>query len=485
MNLEDIDNIFNNNQHQFDKMPSDQLWERLEDKLDATPSMWEEKPQSKVKWLRYVAAAAVILMMAIPAMYLIEGPNTSSKELAIDSPTSKTAATSNHEEIAERTNKLQKEDSMVETFNKDFAAKADKIMEETAEEEPNLIAKADTKRKPTPTAKKEIDSNQFSLQKNTNNRDTEKTKVINSPKPKPQAIAKNRSLEISKKPAPPSPSMSDDAEAGDFEEESIVMEEEEGISLDEVNVTSYKSTPPLASKAAGIQQINTNFDITNTEGVYAYARYNAEFQPSHLSNFMPYDGYGDDRLSQSTLKKAPAMKEMPAGNAKKMKKRDKSKDRNNDNISLKRSASKEESPALEAISLGFLNSLSGTWSYFTGNLRFEENWRMTPEGSLLGTALTTENGQILFSEDISIVTPFGNTMIYTIQHPDNSQTLTLNLNTSETSIDNEDYLVFENPLNDFPSKITYRLSTDTMLQITFEGQKEGKPISKQLIMYKE
>ncbi|MGB1242838.1 MAG: DUF6265 family protein [Chitinophagales bacterium] len=470
MNLEDIDNIFNNNQHQFDKMPSDQLWERLEDKLDATPSMWEEKPQPKVKWLRYVAAAAVILIMMIPAMYLIEGPTMmSSKEDAISHHT--VAKTSN-----EITNRAK--DSNFQESKEGFAAKTDKIIEQTTEQETNLIAKADTKRKSPTTAKKEVDSNQFSFQKNTNNRDTEKTKAINNPKPK--AATKNRSFEMAKKPASPSPSMSEDAEVGDFEEESIVVEETTISSKDDV--AAYKNASPL-SKTTG--KINTNFDITNTEGIYAYARYNAEFHPNHFSNALPYDGYGNDRLAQSTLKKAPQTKGRKAGNSKKMKKREQSKDRNNDNISLKRSASKEESPALESLSLGFLNSLSGTWSYSTGSLRFEENWRMTPEGSLLGTALTTENGQVLFSEDISIVTPFGNTMIYTIQHPNNSQTLTLNLNTSETSIDNENYLVFENPLNDFPSKITYRLSTDTMLQITFEGKKEGKIISKQLIMYKE
>ncbi|MFK7907685.1 MAG: hypothetical protein AB8B69_21280, partial [Chitinophagales bacterium] len=248
MNLEDIDNIFNNNQHQFDKMPSDQLWERLEDKLDATPSIWEEKPQTKVKWLRYVAAAAVILMMTIPAIYLIEGPTTNSKEVAANYSADEPSTTSSIEEkSAGRINKLEDTGSMVETFDKDLAAKTDNPIEATTEDKSELIAKADTEKKPTFTAKKETTSKQFALQNN-KNQNIEKPKKITSPKPKP--TVSDRSLKMAKKPA--IPSMSDDTEAGDFDAE-YAIEEEMEIALDEVNVTAYKNTPPPAPKAASVR----------------------------------------------------------------------------------------------------------------------------------------------------------------------------------------------------------------------------------------
>ena len=253
------------------------------------------------------------------------------------------------------------------------------------------------------------------------------------------------------------------------------------MDLDEASVTASRNLSKPSAKVAGVQT-NTTFDISNTEGAYANARYNAYFIASNFSNALPYDGYGEERYSQSTLEKEFKKDRTPTPTSvKKRKKMEKPKYNRNNNISLKRSASKEEAN-ISPLSLGFLNSLEGSWVYYSGNLRFEENWRKTPNGTLLGTANTTENGQTLFSEDISITSTSGNQMIYTINHPENSQSLTFNLTTSP---DNENHLVFENLQNDFPSKITYRLSTDTMLQITFEGKKRGKPHIRELVMTKE
>lgn len=106
-----------------------------------------------------------------------------------------------------------------------------------------------------------------------------------------------------------------------------------------------------------------------------------------------------------------------------------------------------------------------------------------PNGTLLGTATTLQNGINIFKEDISINPLQGDKMVYTIHHPTNMQTLTYQLRTSETSVDNENYLIFDNLQNDFPRTITYRLMNgNDMLKITFEGQKDGKTLFKELIL---
>ena len=156
MNLEDIDKIFNENQHQFDKMPSDKLWERLEDKLDATPSMWEEKPQPKVKWLRYVAAAAVILMMAVPAMYLIDVPMDSNHTVNYSAEEKNATPSPAEGEIAARMDELEDTGKMVEGLEEGtyMDAEVSETEEDAESVETDFTEKIEVADSHIPTAKK-------------------------------------------------------------------------------------------------------------------------------------------------------------------------------------------------------------------------------------------------------------------------------------------------------------------------------------------
>lgn len=75
MNLEDIDQIFRDNQRQFDKMPAEEVWLKLEHRLSV-----ERSPVVKTKnlffkrktWL-YVAAAALVILLVSPiTLYLLK-----------------------------------------------------------------------------------------------------------------------------------------------------------------------------------------------------------------------------------------------------------------------------------------------------------------------------------------------------------------------------------------------------------------------------
>ncbi|MGB0930544.1 MAG: DUF6265 family protein, partial [Chitinophagales bacterium] len=208
-------------------------------------------------------------------------------------------------------------------------------------------------------------------------------------------------------------------------------------------ITAHKNTQPTAKAAT--PTVKATFNITDTNGIYAYARYNANFYSGSLSNALPFDGYGDERISQSTLELESAKKVKPT--------------------------------------LGFLNSLEGNWSLFSNDLTFQETWKSMSNGTLLGTATTLQNGINIFKEHISINPLQGDKMVYIIHHPENMRTLTYQLRTSETSVNNENYLIFDNLQNDFPRTITYRLMNgNDMLKITFEGEKEGIPLFKELIL---
>ncbi|MEZ4884186.1 MAG: DUF6265 family protein [Chitinophagales bacterium] len=473
MNLKDIDKLFNEHQHQFDKMPSNKLWERLEEKLDATPSMWEEKPRpKKVHWLRYVAAAAVILVMMVPAIYFTNAPQG---DLAMEQP-------ANYNESPAENNPSVRSADMESMKMKSDTAMS--ISKENNSPNTEIAANEERKEEETLIAAKSRDNNKdkpkFTSKNNTtiasNSNQTIDKPTIVTAAPKPSISTTNRSLKAIS-PNTSESSMTEDADIA-IEEEVMEMEADDaGQVLDEVNINAYSAAKPV-SKAAK-PTVKATFNITDTNEAYAYSRYNADFNRSSLSNMMPYDGYGDERRSQSTLEMESAKKieSTKAGSSKK------SKENSNNNIMLKRSASKTDMDgASSAKSLGFLSSLEGNWSFYLNGMFFEENWKMTPNGTLLGTAKTLQNGAILFAEDLSIHSLQGDKMTYTINHPNNSQSLTYQLRTSETSTDNENYFIFDNLQNDFPRTITYRLMNIDMLKITFEGQKDGKPIFKELIL---
>ncbi len=482
MNLKDIDKLFNDNQHQFDKMPSDKLWERLEEKLDATPSMWEENSQAKKKvhWLRYVAAAAMILVMLIPAIYLMNNAPTKSSDLAMEQPAmyDETEAIGNSRATTKDSGRDTESaeaivmDSEREGDLKSTERTARVEKKETASEE-KIIAANETIRTKDKSAYTSKPTKSF----NNNNNQQNKTRSIETPNPvaaTPIPSSKDRSLKATRPNPPSKPSMTADADIA-IEEEVMEMEADDaGETLDEVSITAYKSREATAKAAT--PKVKATFDITDTDGVYAYARYNADFQTSNFSNMLPYDRYGDERLSQSTLE----LESAKAGSQKK-----KTKSSPNRDTTKKDSASKEELFIQEGMPyIDFLRTLEGNWIYNLDSLTYTEKWTMNSNGSLQGIAKTLSNGVVVFEEEFSISSRQGK-LIYVMDFPQKFTYPTVFTQRNENNVSNKKELVLENDRVEFPSKITYRLSTDTMLQITFEGQEEDRPITKQLIMYKE
>lgn len=459
MKLEDIDKIFNNNQHQFDKMPSDKLWERLEEKLDATPPMWEEKPTPKVRWLRYVAAAAVILIMMLPAMYLIDG-------IGIAPQAHKNSSLEEHPIVA----KVEKNES------ESIRSPKDTPSVDIAKEEKTL-AKPIQETKISTNAKEETILRQYSLKDRDENklketsptsytRDIAKPAIKSAPKP----ITKKQSLPPPPPPASSNPSDEQDIAVKEESENNFSFGEaeiEEKTELEEAEISSYQAAPkaiPTSKKEIDAFQSSSG-NINNINKIHADSRYNVDFDRRLFSNALsPDNSYSfEPPIQKQEIKK-------PTKNRKSSSKK----------IQAKKPSSNKVDASLALPSSDFLNNLEGNWVQYIEEKSYYETWTNSPNGTFMGTASTLQNGSILFKENISITPLQNGDLRYTIHHP---QMLTLH--TSSINTNSENLLIFENLQNNFPSKITYRLTTETMLEITFEGKKENQIIVKQLIMVKQ
>ncbi len=467
MKLEDIDKIFNNNQHQFDKMPSDKLWERLEEKLDTTPSMWEEKPTTKVRWLRYIAAAAVVLIMMVPAMYLIDGTGVTPQaheNTSIEYPAVAKAENNESESIR----------SLKDTPSAKIAKEEKTIAKPI--QEPQISTNAKREAALRQYVSEDIEEKTFDNTDATAFHTKPKERVKNLTRPTIKAAPKPS---ITRQPlSPPSPTSSNSSSAKDIVADQELEEDfsfaeveiEEEIELEEVEISAYqvprKAMPVNKNATGNVQSGNWNGDITND--IYADARYNVDFDRSQFSNALaPTNAYTFESQTQKQEAKQTTK------NRKKESKK----------LQSKRSVSNKADATLALPTLGFLNNLEGDWAQYIGEKSYYETWANSPNGTLFGTASTLQNGGVLFKEDISITPLQNGDLLYTIHHPQTQQTLTLQAST--INVDNENLLIFENLQNEFLRRITYRLATNTMLEITFEGKKENQIIVKQLIMVKQ
>lgn len=139
MKLEEIDNIFKRQEHQFDRMPSANLW----DKLDAQLS---EKPPAKVKslWQQYRAiAASILLVLAALSLVWLAIPSIDSEEMAMNERLKSTTEKVMDSEINE-----VREQEKVESIAEKTKATAPKKVEEKAEKE-TLPLKRSAKNKKT------------------------------------------------------------------------------------------------------------------------------------------------------------------------------------------------------------------------------------------------------------------------------------------------------------------------------------------------
>lgn len=118
-------------------------------------------------------------------------------------------------------------------------------------------------------------------------------------------------------------------------------------------------------------------------------------------------------------------------------------------------------------SLNQLKWLAGTWSQT--NVKpgetASESWKLAAQ-KLIGTAETKKNGKVVFQEKLALIERDGE-WYYSAEVTGSKGPVLFKL----TEI-GPHYFVCENPANDFPKKISYRLSGNQLLAtISGDGKK--------------
>ncbi len=131
----DIDQLFQDQQHQFDEMPSDLLWDKLEQKLDQQPER-----RRMVGWKRYMAVAAVSLFALFSLLLINNLWNNGIGDTKSGSSAKMAEQISASESVAEK--KTAKDENTVET--RDTAELEEKATEDD-EFKHNEEAEADLK----------------------------------------------------------------------------------------------------------------------------------------------------------------------------------------------------------------------------------------------------------------------------------------------------------------------------------------------------
>lgn len=120
--------------------------------------------------------------------------------------------------------------------------------------------------------------------------------------------------------------------------------------------------------------------------------------------------------------------------------------------------------------------LIGNWENTSEEGKFTEKWKKKDRKTLLGNSYFVIENDTVFSEEVTLVQR-GKELIYAVKIvTDPSAGLTEFKLTSSS----ENQLVFENPENDFPKKITYsRIHKDSIFaEISGGGNPQGFPMKR-------
>lgn len=112
-------------------------------------------------------------------------------------------------------------------------------------------------------------------------------------------------------------------------------------------------------------------------------------------------------------------------------------------------------------SLSSLNWLLGSWEQKSASMTVQELWNYSEDStSLIGKGTTFKNGEIISQEEIQI-SLVKDVLTYSVRvnnHNNNEAILFTATEVTENSI------TFENPLHDFPQKISYKQIDEKLIE---------------------
>ncbi len=117
-----------------------------------------------------------------------------------------------------------------------------------------------------------------------------------------------------------------------------------------------------------------------------------------------------------------------------------------------------------------LTWLAGNWHQEKGGRLADEQWMAPAGGVMLGMSRTVAKGRVIEQAFRQIREGPGGDLFYVLQVTGQPELAYQSSTVSESEI------VFENPEQDYPRKISYRLQSDGSLQVVLEGvDAEGQP----------
>lgn len=114
--------------------------------------------------------------------------------------------------------------------------------------------------------------------------------------------------------------------------------------------------------------------------------------------------------------------------------------------------------------------LSGCWGFDTADGAYEETWTTPTGNSMLGVSRRTAGGYTREFEYMRIVTSGGGGFDLIAQPNGNDETRFNSVSFDDTQIS------FDNPTNDFPTRIVYERDGADALNARIEGTHQGHPM---------
>ncbi|MGB0369533.1 MAG: DUF6265 family protein [Flavobacteriales bacterium] len=123
-----------------------------------------------------------------------------------------------------------------------------------------------------------------------------------------------------------------------------------------------------------------------------------------------------------------------------------------------------------------LKWILGEWEMANGSDLTIEYWKVQNDSTLVGKGISLKDGKVVFEEELSVELRNGQiTYVAVLPHKTAQFLLTDSGN---------QMAVFEDPKNDFPSKILYELVSDN-LELTLFGNQNGQEQSMKLSFIKK
>ncbi len=115
--------------------------------------------------------------------------------------------------------------------------------------------------------------------------------------------------------------------------------------------------------------------------------------------------------------------------------------------------------------------MSGCWGFDTETGRYEEHWTAPTGNSMLGVSRRIENGFTREFEFLRIVTSGGGGFDYIAMPKGENETRFNAASITDHSV------LFDNPSNEFPTRIVYEYTAPDQLNARIEGTSNGQPMA--------